>query len=146
MADSGGTHLAAGPDETAQRALCGEVVRWDSRAVTHAGAAPVRRLEDDDARRVTLVVVIDLPDGGVDAFRRYEDAVLPLLPRHGGRLERRLRSADGRSEVHVVSFASDAGCASYLADPRRQAHRALLDGVEVVQRLLQVEDVPLPER
>ena len=98
-----------------------------------------------DGRRLTLVLAVDLPDGGVDAFRRYEDAVLPLLPLHGGRLERRLRSADGRSEVHVVSFASETGYASYLADPERQAHRELLDGVEVVQRLLRVEDVPLPE-
>lgn len=90
---------------------------------------------------VTLVVVADLAPGAQDAFARYEAAVLPLLSRHGGRLERRLRTQDGLSEVHVVSFASGDGYAAYLADPERQAHRPLLDGVEVRQRVLRVDDV-----
>ena len=67
--------------------------------------------------------------------------MLPLLPRHGGRLERRLRSRDGLSEVHVVSFDSRAGYEAYLADPERAAHRSLLDGADVDQRLLDVIEV-----
>lgn len=92
--------------------------------------------------RLTLVLLVDLPEGGAAAFTRYEALVLPLLPRHGGRLERRLRSTDGRSEVHVVSFADRAGYEAYLADPERRDHRAVLAGVEPEQRLLEVHDVP----
>ena len=91
---------------------------------------------------VTLVAVLDVTPEGVDAFRRYEALVLPLLGRHGGRLERRLRSRDGRTEVHVLSFASRAGVDAYLADPERAGHRALLDGVTLEQRVVEVADVP----
>ncbi|MCW2607416.1 MAG: N-acetyltransferase [Frankiales bacterium] len=91
--------------------------------------------------RLTLVVVVDLAAGAVPVFHAYEAGVLPLLERHGGRLERRLRTDDALTEVHVLSFASQEGYASYLADEERQAHRALLDGAQLVQRVLQVQDV-----
>ena len=44
----------------------------------------------DSPGAVTFVVVIDVPGGGVRTFLNYEQAVLTLLERHGGRLERRL--------------------------------------------------------
>lgn len=94
-----------------------------------------------DGSRVTFVVVADVPEGGQTAFRQYEDLVLPLLARHGGRLERRLRTGDGLTEVHVVSFDDDAGYRAYLAEPERLVHKPLLEGVDVVQRLLRVSDV-----
>lgn len=90
---------------------------------------------------LTLVVVADVPAPDVDAFQEYERRVLPLLARHGGQLERRLRSHDGRAEVHVVSFATRAGYEAFLADPERAPHRALLDGAGVVQRVIEVRDV-----
>ena len=86
-------------------------------------------------------MVADIPDGGASAFQAYEAAVLPLLPRHGGRLERRLRSHDGLAEVHVVSFQSRAGYESYIRDPERLAYHGLLASVDVRQRLLEVADV-----
>ena len=91
--------------------------------------------------RVTFVLLVDLPDGAAAAFERYGSLVLPLLPRHGGRLERRMRTPDARSEVHVVSFADRAGYESYRADPERQEHAEVLAGIEVAQRLLEVGDV-----
>jgi uncharacterized protein (DUF1330 family) len=108
---------------------------------------PVRDEERQDrhgygaAVRLVFVMVADLRQEDVPAFQQYEAAVLPLLVRHGGRLERRLRSDDAQQEVHIVSFESREGYESYLADEQRQAHRSLLDGSEVVQRLLQVHDV-----
>lgn len=105
----------------------------------HASARPAQ--DPARAERLTLVVVADVPPAAVAAFQEYEAAVLPLLRQHGGRLERRLRSDEGTSEVHVVSFASREGYASYLADPERQAHAPLLDGQGVVHRLLDVADV-----
>jgi hypothetical protein len=86
-------------------------------------------------------MVADIPAGGTAAFQEYESRVLPLLDRHGGRLERRLRSADDLVEVHVVSFASRAGYEAYLADPDRVRHRQRLVGVDVAQRIIEVTDV-----
>ena len=71
----------------------------------------------------------------------YERRVLPLLERHGGRLDRRLRTADGRTEIHLLSFADRAGYDAYLADPDRAAAEPLLDGLDVDRRLLEVTDV-----
>ncbi|SHN66777.1 hypothetical protein SAMN05660350_01443 [Geodermatophilus obscurus] len=91
--------------------------------------------------RLTLVMVADVAREGVETFQRYEAAVLPLLERHDGRLERRLRTADGQAEVHIVSFGSRAGYDAYIADPERADHRTLLEGVALTQRLLEVIDV-----
>jgi hypothetical protein len=91
--------------------------------------------------RLTLVMVADVAREGVEAFQRYEAAVLPTLERHDGRLERRLRTADGQAEVHIVSFGSRAGYDAYIADPERADHRTLLEGVALTQRLLEVIDV-----
>ena len=84
-----------------------------------------------------MVAVIDVPAEDVASLQRYEDLVLPLLARHGGELERRLRSPDGTTEVHVLAFASDAAYRGYLADPERAAHRVLVDGVPVQTRVLE---------
>ncbi|WP_138732526.1 hypothetical protein [Modestobacter excelsi] len=91
--------------------------------------------------RVHLVMVVDVPPGAVAAFQEYEAQVLPLLGRHGGRLERRLRTDDALHEVHIVSFESQAGYDAYVADEERQSHRGLLDGFEVGQRVLLMTDV-----
>lgn len=91
--------------------------------------------------KVTVVMVADIPDGAAAAFQAYEAKVLPLLERHGGRLERRLRTDDALNEVHVVSFTAQDGYESYLADAERQSYRGLLDGLDIVQRVLRVSDV-----
>ena len=90
-----------------------------------------------DYLRFTVAAVVDVPAGAVGAFQRYEDLVLPLLARHDGELERRLRNASGTSEVHVLSFASEAAYRGYLADPDRLAQRVVLAGVTVSQRVLE---------
>ena len=95
----------------------------------------------DDAPRLTFVMIAAMSPEAVTSFRDYEGKVLPLLRRHGGRLERRLRSQDGLSEVHLVSFDSREGFESYLADPERQGHRTLIEGKGVEQRVLEVSDV-----
>jgi hypothetical protein len=91
--------------------------------------------------RLTIVMVADIPSGAEAGFQAYESRVLPLLQRHGGRLDRRLRTADALTEVHIVSFASPEGYQSYLEDPERQSHQGLLDVVDVTQRVLLVDDV-----
>lgn len=95
-----------------------------------------------DPARYVVVAVVDVPSDGVAQFQRYEDEVLPLLSRHDGVLERRLRTPDGTTEVHVLSFASEQAYRGCLGDPERVGHRSLLAGVEVVQRVVEaVTDV-----
>jgi hypothetical protein len=91
--------------------------------------------------RFTLVVIADIPSGSDKGFQAYEEAVLPLLLRHGGLLERRLRSDDAQTEIHVLSFESPEGFESYLADEDRHSHKGLLDVLGVTQRVLLVNDV-----
>ena len=91
---------------------------------------------------VVYVLVARVPPVGVEAFQRYEAAVLPLLGEHGGRLARRLRTGDGAVEVHVVEFASPAAFDAYRVDPRRAEHAALLEASGARMELLAVEDVP----
>ncbi len=95
----------------------------------------------DSPGAVTFVAAIDVPERGREAYLSYERAVLRLLERHGGRLERRLNTSGGLTEVHIVSFGSNAGYQSYLGDPERNAARRLLGDVELRQRLLPVVDV-----
>ncbi len=78
------------------------------------------------AESLLLCVTARVPAEGVALFQAYEAAVLPLLPEHGGRLERRLRSDDGTVEVHIIRFAPAAGFESFRADPRRVAVADLL--------------------
>jgi enamine deaminase RidA (YjgF/YER057c/UK114 family) len=93
------------------------------------------------ASRLTLALVVDLAPDAVEPFDAFERRVLPLLARHGGRLDRRLRTADGRTEIHLLSFADRTGYDSYLADPDRAAAGHLLDGLDLQRRLLEVTEV-----
>ncbi len=90
---------------------------------------------------LTLFLLARIPTGGVEAFRAYENAVLPLLARHGGELQRRLRNVDGTTEAHVVHFASAAGFAAFRADPGRAAAQHLLEASGAVTELHEVTDV-----
>ena len=73
----------------------------------------------------------EISSGAEAGFQAYEAAVLPLLPRHGGLLERRLRTDDALVEIHP-------------ADEERQSHKGLLEGLGVTQRVLRVNDVTVP--
>ena len=89
----------------------------------------------------TFALIARIPAGGLADFLAYEDAVLPLLARHGGVLERRLRADDGLTEVHVVSFSSHAGFDAYRADPERAAQQHLLERSGAAMELIEVSDV-----
>lgn len=89
----------------------------------------------------TFVMIADIPSGAEALFQRYESLVLPLLAQYGGHLERRLRTCDTFTEVHIVSFDSQAGYDAYIADEERQSHRQILEGIDITQRVLQVKDV-----
>jgi antibiotic biosynthesis monooxygenase (ABM) superfamily enzyme len=90
---------------------------------------------------VTFVLIARIPTEGLEAFRAYEDAVLPLLPEFNGRLERRLRNPDDTIEVHIISFASDADFQNYRNDPRRTAQAWLLEKSSTKLELLPMANV-----
>ena len=87
-----------------------------------------------------LVAVVEMAPGAAEAGRRYEDAVLNLLDRHGGAVERRLQSTDGTSEVHVIRFRDRAGYESFLVDPDRLALRESAGEAAPTTRVLEVRD------
>ncbi|GIF34362.1 hypothetical protein [Actinoplanes utahensis] len=90
-----------------------------------------------------LVAVVEMADGEAEAGQRYEDAVLALLERHGGTLERRMRdTGPAGSEVHVIRFRDRAGLAAYLQDPDRVALRAAVGEAVPTARVLEVRDLP----
>ena len=90
---------------------------------------------------VTFVLIVRIPTKGIDDFRAYEDAVLPLLPEFNGRLERRLRNPDGTIEVHAISFASDGDFQNSRNDPRRTAQAWLLEKSSAKFELLSMANV-----
>jgi uncharacterized protein (DUF1330 family) len=73
---------------------------------------------------VTLCVLLWARAGNEAELVAYEDAVLELVPTHGGRLRERVRTdgADGAPfEIHVLEFPSEAALAAYMEDPQRRA-------------------------
>ncbi|GAA4708711.1 hypothetical protein [Phytohabitans rumicis] len=88
-----------------------------------------------------LVAIVEMAPGHTAAGQEYEDAVLDLLDRHGGAIERRTRSADGASEVHLIRFGSRAGYDSFMVDPDRLALRATLGESAPTTRVIEVRDV-----
>jgi len=62
--------------------------------------------------------------GQAHALIAYEDAVLQLVPAHGGRVRERVRT-DGANgaplEVHLLEFPSDEALDAYMRDPQRAA-------------------------
>lgn len=72
------------------------------------------------------ICVLLWPAAGRDAdLHRYEDAVLPLLDEHSGRLVARETVDRARDddplEVQLIEFTDQAALDGYLADPRRAA-------------------------
>jgi hypothetical protein len=94
---------------------------------------------------VVVVLVARIPERGIEDFRRYERAVLPLLTDHGGAMQRRLRSEDGTVEVHMVGFPSAEAFASYRSDPGRERHADLLGSSGADIEVFELGDAPIDE-
>ncbi len=90
---------------------------------------------------LTLALVVKIPADGIASFDEYENLVLPLLKNHGGTLQRRLRTQNHMTEIHILSFESQAAFDGFLADPERQKHRDLLLKSNATTELFNVEDL-----
>jgi hypothetical protein len=88
-----------------------------------------------------LAVVVEMHDDATAEGHRYEDAVLALLARHGGHLDRRLRTLDGASEVQIIRFTARAGLDSFMSDPDRLALRTTIGPHAPTAHVLEVTDV-----
>lgn len=88
-----------------------------------------------------VAMIAEVAPDSIERFRSYEQLVLPLLTEHGGRLERRVRTPDGTTEIHLIAFDDQDGYRAYLDDPARVAARTALDGAGIEQRVLIVSDV-----
>ena len=97
--------------------------------------------EKDLPGELLLVAIVEMAPGHAAAGQRYEDAVLGLLNRHGGSVERRMRSTDSTAEVHVIRFRSRAGYESFMVDPDRLGHRNSLGDAAPSTRVLEVREL-----
>lgn len=88
-----------------------------------------------------IVAVVRMSEEDVEGGQRYEDLVLDLLPPHGGRVERRLRTPDGRTEVQVLWFPSAAAMHAVVEHPDRLAARDRLGSAVPATELLEADDV-----
>ncbi len=91
---------------------------------------------------MTIVQIVRIPPAGIAVFQRFESRVLPLMAKYGGRLERRLRSADGCTEIHVISFPSSDDLERYRNSDERAKHLPLLAESGASSELIEVTDVP----
>jgi uncharacterized protein (DUF1330 family) len=91
---------------------------------------------------MTLVQIVRIPAEGIAQFQAFEAQVLPIMSRYGGSLERRLRSMDGRIEIHIVSFPSRDALDRYTNDADRTQHLPLRDASGASSELIEVVDVP----
>jgi hypothetical protein len=88
-----------------------------------------------------LGVVVEMRPGAATEGARYEDEVLSLLGRHGGRLERRLRNTDGTTEVQIIRFTSPAGLDTFLADQDRRTLREKIGDAAPEARVLALREI-----
>jgi hypothetical protein len=93
---------------------------------------------------ILYALIVRIPEQGADVFQEYEARVLPLLSEHGGVLQRRVRSEDRMTEIHLVGFPSQAVFDAYRDDPRRSDCAPLMVSSGAVLELLRVEDVDPP--
>jgi hypothetical protein len=73
---------------------------------------------------IPMCVLLWATPGQRDALARYEDAVLALLPDHGGRVIRRVPTvpdAGQPDEIQFLEFGSSSDIESFMADARRTA-------------------------
>ncbi|PRB36393.1 hypothetical protein CQ020_15585 [Arthrobacter sp. MYb23] len=87
-----------------------------------------------------LCVLLWASDGNEERLSEYEDIVLALVPKHGGKVVSRVRSlsdGDGPLEVQVIHMPDDAALQAYMGDPERLAlagvHREVVARTELLK-------------
>jgi uncharacterized protein (DUF1330 family) len=71
-----------------------------------------------------LTAILWAKPGHEQLLVEYEDTVLQLIPKHGGRVLERIRAdepGDGPYEVQLIELPDDDALAEYMIDPARLA-------------------------
>ncbi|WP_034592837.1 hypothetical protein [Hamadaea tsunoensis] len=89
-----------------------------------------------------IVAVVTMSEQDVEGGQRYEDLVLDLLPGFDSRVERRLRTPDGRTEVQELWFPSRDVMAAVMVHPARLAARDALGVNAPTTEVYEVDEVP----
>ena len=92
---------------------------------------------------VLLAVLIDIPPEDAAIVLTFEDAVLPLLNRHGGQLQRRLRAVDQSAELQIISFDSREAQEAFATDPSRLQLMRLLQAASSDNLFSTLQSPPL---
>ena len=92
---------------------------------------------------LTLCVLLYAVPGEEQNLVGYEDQVLALIPRHGGRVTQRVRAIEpgGPYEVHLIEFPSQAALDAFMADPRRAALADRRDQAIAATTVVRVDQV-----
>ena len=93
---------------------------------------------------VTLCVLLWARSGAEQELVAYEDAVLRLIPAHGGRVRERVRTdgADGAPlEIHLLEFPSDDALDAYMQDPARLERAGARDRANERTEVYRVDSV-----
>lgn len=96
---------------------------------------------------MTLVVILTIRPGAVEAFRAFEQAAARIMARHGGAIERAVAIPPAEpgaalKEVHVVTFPSPQAFAAYRADPALLALAPRREASIVATEILVGEEGP----
>jgi antibiotic biosynthesis monooxygenase (ABM) superfamily enzyme len=96
---------------------------------------------------VTLVAILTVRPGAVDAFRAFERRAAAIMSRYGGAIERTVVvPGDGADaplrEVHVVTFPDRDSLAAYRADADLAALAHLREASVARSEILVGEDGP----
>jgi hypothetical protein len=97
--------------------------------------------ENHPSEELLLVAIVEMAPANTAAGQQYEDIVLGLLDRHGGSVERRMRSMDSATEVHIIRFRSRTGYESFIADPDRLDYRGRIGDAAPATRVLEVREL-----
>jgi uncharacterized protein (DUF1330 family) len=86
-----------------------------------------------------LTAILWANPGQEEPLVEYEDAVLALIPKHGGRVIERVRAeqpGDGPYEVQLIELPTDEALADYMQDPLWvelvETHRRAIARAEVL--------------
>ena len=87
-----------------------------------------------------LTAILWANPGQEELLVEYEDAVLALIPQHGGRVIERVRAeqpGDGPYEVQLIELPSEEALQAYMTDPVRvelvETHRRAIARTEVLR-------------
>ncbi len=84
--------------------------------------------------KLYITLLVYLHDGEEDSFLKYEDQVLPLLPKYNGELLYRIRPnknnfvqtpAEYPYEIHLISFSSVQDFENFRQDKDRLSYAPL---------------------